>query len=159
MSDPSPATTGRSDAPRPAAAHVRAAGRDDVPAVLALWARSRSAAASTPDTAEALERLLATGPGALLVAEDPAGGAIVGALVAAWDGWRGNMYRLAVEPAQRRRGIGLALVRAGERHLEAQGARRVTALVVHGDADAVSLWAAAGYACDETIARFVRSLG
>jgi ribosomal protein S18 acetylase RimI-like enzyme len=130
-----------------------------VGAVLALWARARSAAATTPDTPEALERLLAVGPGALLVAEHGQGGAIVGTLVAAWDGWRGNMYRLAVDPAHRRRGIALALVRAGERHLLAQGARRVSALVAHDEADAVGLWAAAGYARDEEIARFVRNLG
>jgi ribosomal protein S18 acetylase RimI-like enzyme len=137
--------------------HVRAAGPADVPAVLALWEGARSARASTPDTPAALERLLATGTGALLVAEDGPG-AIVGALVAAWDGWRGNMYRLAVEDAHRRRGIGLALVGAGEERLRALGARRITALVAHEDADAVGLWAAAGYARDETIVRFVRSL-
>jgi ribosomal protein S18 acetylase RimI-like enzyme len=140
-----------------AALVVRTARHSDIPAVLSIWEQARSAAAVTPDDDAAVEWLLERDPEALLLAE--IGDTPVGVLIAAWDGWRGNMYRLAVEPAQRRRGIGLALVRAGERHLEAQGARRVTALVVHGDADAVSLWAAAGYARDETIARFVRSLG
>src|SRR3954462_4271909 len=135
---------------------VRAAGPGDVPAVLALWARARSANASTPDTPEALERLLADNPGALIVAERA--GAIVGGVVAAWDGWRGNVYRLAVDRGHRRRGVGLALVRAGEAHLAARGARRVTALVAHEEADAVGLWEAAGYARDATIARFVRNL-
>jgi ribosomal protein S18 acetylase RimI-like enzyme len=138
---------------------VRPAGLADLPAVLALWARARSAAASTPDTPETVQRLLARDPGALLVAvvADPPG-AIVGAVIAAWDGWRGNVYRLAVDPAHRRRGIALALVRTGERRLAAQGARRVTALVAHDEADAVGLWAAAGYARDAAIARFVRNL-
>jgi ribosomal protein S18 acetylase RimI-like enzyme len=140
------------------AVRVRAAGREDVAAVLALWDEARSTNASTPDTPAALERLLATDPGALLVAEEAPGGAIVGALVAAWDGWRGNMYRLAVAPAHRRRGIGLALARTGEQRLREHGARRITALVAHEDADAVALWAAAGYARDEAIVRFVRSL-
>jgi len=137
---------------------VRPARCDDIAAVLALWERARSAAASTPDTPETVARLLDTGPGSLLVAERGPERAIVGALVAAWDGWRGNMYRLAVDPAHRRTGIALALVRAGERHLAALGARRVTALVAHDDADAVGLWAAAGYARDADIARFVRNL-
>jgi ribosomal protein S18 acetylase RimI-like enzyme len=135
---------------------VRAAAADDVPEVLALWARARSANASTPDTPEALRRLLADNPGALIVAERD--GAIVGVVVAAWDGWRGNMYRLAVDPVHRRRGVGRALVRAGEAHLAARGARRVTALVAHEEADAVGLWEAAGYVRDATIARFVRNL-
>ena len=91
---------------------VRPAERPDVPAVLALWARARSAAAVTPDTTEAVERLLATLPGSLLVAEHGPEPTIVGALVAAWDGWRGNMYRLAVDPAHRRRGIATALGQA-----------------------------------------------
>ena len=137
---------------------VRPVRCDDIAAVLALWERARSAAASTPDTPETVARLLDTGPGSLLVAERGPDGAIVGALIAAWDGWRGNMYRLAVDPAHRRAGVGLALVRAGERHLAAQGARRVTALVAHDEPDAVGLWAAAGYARDADIARFVRNL-
>jgi ribosomal protein S18 acetylase RimI-like enzyme len=137
---------------------VRPAGPGDIAAVLALWERARSAAASTPDTPETVARLLDTGPGSLLVAERGPEPAIVGALIAAWDGWRGNMYRLAVDPARRRAGIALALVRAGERHLAPQGARRVTALVAHDEPDAVGLWAAAGYARDADIARFVRNL-
>jgi len=140
------------------AAHVREARAADVPAVLALWARSRSAMASTPDTPEALDLLLRTGPGALLVAEDGAGGEIVGALVAAWDGWRGNMYRLAVDPPHRRRGVATALVRAGEERLLALGALRITALVAHEEIEAVGLWAAVGYRRDTAIARFVRRL-
>ena len=135
---------------------VRAAAGGDVAAVLALWSRARSANASTPDTPEAVARLLETDPGALLVAERD--GAVVGVLVAAWDGWRGNMYRLAVDPAHRRRGIALALVRAGERRLANRGGTRATALVAHEETDAVGLWAAAGYARDATIARFVRNL-
>src|SRR5919202_2363545 len=107
--DPRVATAGRlrtarQRTPRMAVAvHVRAAGPDDAPAVLAMWARARSQNASTPDTAEAVDRLLATDPGALLVAERD--GALVGALIAAWDGWRGNMYRLAVDAGHRRLGV------------------------------------------------------
>ena len=135
---------------------IRAAGADDVPAVLALWGRARSANASTPDTAQGLAQLLERSPGALLVAD--ADGAVVGVVIAAWDGWRGNMYRLAVDPAHRRRGIALALVRAGEARLAEYGARRITALVAHEETEAVGLWEAAGYARDATIARFVRTL-
>ena len=91
----------------------------------------------------------------LLVAD--AGGVIVGALIAASDGWRGNMYRLAVRVEHRRAGIGLALVRAGEQHLVRQGANRVTALVANEDEAAVSFWEAAGYPKDHEIGRHVRN--
>jgi len=82
---------------------VRPARDDDIPAVLELWGEARSAAAVTPDSVPAVERLLDHSPDGLLVAESD--GRVVGALVAAWDGWRGNMYRLAVLPEYRRRGI------------------------------------------------------
>lgn len=85
-------------------------------------------------------------------------GEIVGALVAAWDGWRGNMYRLAVSDDHRREGIGLALTRAGEDYLRSCGARRITALVAFDDEAAGAFWEAAGYPSDREIGRRVRNL-
>ncbi len=95
-------------------------------------------------------------PGALLLAECDRGAA--GVLIAAWDGWRGNLYRLAVHPERRRGGVGLALVRAGEQHLGDQGARRVTALVAYDDPVAAAFWDSAGYPQDHEIGRRVRNL-
>jgi ribosomal protein S18 acetylase RimI-like enzyme len=135
---------------------VRRAEPDDVPAVLALWGQERSSHASIPDRVEDVERLVADSPAALLVAELE--GEIVGALIAAWDGWRGNMYRLTVRDGHRRQGIGLALTRAGENHLRDRGARRVTALVAHDDETAAGFWDAAGYPLDREIGRRVRNL-
>ncbi len=68
------------------------------------------------------------------------------------------MYRLAVLPEYRRRGVARRLVAAGHDALRAKGARRVTALVAPDDPPATSLWRAAGYGFDETHARFVRNL-
>lgn len=135
---------------------IRAATAHDVPAVLALWERARSLVAVTPDSAEAVERLLERDGGALLVAEE--GGEVIGSLIAAWDGWRGNLYRLAVAPESRRRGVGRALVAAGEERLRAVGARRVTALVGRGDERARGFWEAVGYPYDANVARHVRNL-
>ncbi len=86
------------------------------------------------------------------------GGRIVGALIAAWDGWRGNMYRLAVAGDQRRQGIARRLVGAGEERLRALGAQRVTALVSRDDTAAVALGSAVRYSDDVHIARFARKL-
>ena len=69
---------------------VRSCRPGDVPAVLGLWALARSEHATTSDRAEDIERLIAETPSVLLVAENDAG-EIVGALIAGWDGWRGNM--------------------------------------------------------------------
>jgi ribosomal protein S18 acetylase RimI-like enzyme len=92
---------------------------------------------------------------ALLVYDDPE---IVGALIAAFDGWRGDMYRLAVAREHRRRGIADALVAAGEARLKGLGAPKVTALVGRGDEQAEALWRSVGYRDDVEIGRWVRSL-
>ena len=123
-------------------------------AVLDLWSAARSPHAETADDPKTVAQLV--DDGSLLVAERD--GAVIGALIAAWDGWRGNMYRLAVVPEQRRAGIGSRLVEAGEERLRARGARRVTALVAKEDPVARGVWLAAGYEDDTRIGRFVRNL-
>lgn len=125
--------------------------------MLALWGRERSDHASTPDRVEDVERLLASGsPAALLVAESE--GRVVGAVIAGWDGWRGNIYRLAVDDGHRRRGVGLALTRAAQDYLSSRGAVRITALVAYEDETAGAFWDAAGYPRDQQIGRRVRNL-
>ena len=135
---------------------VRPAVQADLAEVLALWSRARSTGASTPDDETILRGLLERDPGALLVAERD--GELVGTLIAGWDGWRGNMYRLAVAPELRRQGIASRLIGEGERRLRAAGARRVTALVWRDDDQAAGVWAATGYGDDAGVARFVRNL-
>jgi ribosomal protein S18 acetylase RimI-like enzyme len=136
-------------------AEIRAGTAADVEAVLAVWAEARSTAARTPDDPRALEQLLERDSGALLVAESE--GVVVGVLIAGWDGWRGNVYRLAVLPSHRRQGIARRLVEAGHDRLRAQGARRVTALVGGEEGAAHGLWRAVGYQRDEFVHRFVRN--
>jgi ribosomal protein S18 acetylase RimI-like enzyme len=137
---------------------IRPATTDDIEPVLALWSQARSENASTPDTPDAVRTLLHASPGALLVATNDTTNEIVGAVIAGWDGWRGNMYRLAVAEPQRRQGIARALVAHAEHQLRHQGARRITALVAHEELQAVGFWTKTGYARDTTIARFVKSL-
>ena len=137
-------------------AEVRAATAADIDTVLAVWAEARSAAAQTRDDPAMVERLLEHDPGALLVAE--VAGEVVGVLIAGWDGWRGNVYRLAVLPPHRREGIARQLVEAGHERLRAQGAHRVTALVGGEEGAAHRLWRALGYQRDEFVHRFVRNL-
>ena len=133
---------------------IRAARPEDVGAVLALWDEARSEHAVTTDAPELVTALAEAG--ALLVAVEDAG--VVGAVIAGFDGWRGNFYRLAVAPSHRRRGIGRALVAAGEERMRALGAPRVTALVAFDDDDAGGFWDAAGYPRDAEIGRRVRTL-
>ena len=143
-------------ADQPGRLAIRPARLEDIQATLGLWRQARSAAAVTPDTEEAVALLITRPPSVVLLAEQDR--AVVGALVVAWDGWRGNMYRLAVLRHLRRRGIARLLVEAGHDHLRAAGARRVSALVADDEEDAVGLWLSVGYERDELISRFVRNL-
>lgn len=133
---------------------IRAARPEDVDAIVAFW--NVEAEPTVADDRIALDHLFAHDAGALLIAEHD--GAIVGTLVAAWDGWRGNMYRLAVVSTSRRTGIARALVRAGEERLIALGAQRITALVVEAHDDATGFWRAAGYEHDLRMARYVKTI-
>jgi ribosomal protein S18 acetylase RimI-like enzyme len=133
---------------------IRTATAADIPAVLALWQRARSQAAVSVDTEDGVQ--LAIDAEALLVAERD--GAVIGTLIAGWDGWRGSLWRLTVEPGERRRGVGRALVEAGERRLRGLGAVRITALVGRDEDEAGAFWEAIGYSEDRKIRRFVRNL-
>lgn len=134
---------------------IRRAGVGDAAGLLALW-NSAEATPSPTDTQADLERALANGALACFVAE--AEGALVGSIIAAFDGWRGYIYRMAVRPEFRRRGIARQLVEAAHQAFAAWGARRVTALVEKDHPWAVAFWRAVGYAPDERISRFVLNL-
>ncbi|HEX3332986.1 MAG TPA: GNAT family N-acetyltransferase [Acidimicrobiales bacterium] len=132
---------------------IRPASAADVAAVLALW--ERAAEPTTTDTADAVAALLTRVPGALLVAEES--GEIVGTVIAAWDGWRGSVYRLAVAPGQRRRGLGRRLLAAAEARLHGLGAHRMHAIVIGDDHRAVGFWQASDWEHQDGQLRFVRS--
>src|SRR5207253_606623 len=72
---------------------LRLGTRGDIDAVLTFWLDA-TAEPSTTDDATGLEGLLDRSPGALILAVD--GDAIVGTIVAGWDGWRGALYRVSV---------------------------------------------------------------
>jgi ribosomal protein S18 acetylase RimI-like enzyme len=121
---------------------LRTGTAGDITAVLALWAAA-GAHRTTTDDAPSVAALIGRDGDALLIAEID--GQMVGTLIAAFDGWRGNMYRLAVLGHVRRRGIATALVAEGERRMRARGCRRVTALVVDGDEHAADFWTGVRY--------------
>jgi GNAT superfamily N-acetyltransferase len=132
---------------------IRSAGAEDIASVLGLW-ETAGGPASISDTPEGLSRLLACNGGSLVLAES--GGVVVGSLIAAWDGWRGSFYRLAVHPNRRLQGIATALLQEGERRLRARGAIRLTAIVAKDDPAAMGFWQAVGYARQRDRVRFVR---
>jgi ribosomal protein S18 acetylase RimI-like enzyme len=127
----------------------------DVDAVLTLWKRAETGPSST-ESADDVRWLLERDPDALLVAD--AEGEVVGSLIVGWDGWRGTFYRLAVDPAHRRRGLATRLVRAGEERLRSLGAKRLNAIVESEEDDAMAFWASAGYELQTARSRFVKNI-
>ena len=134
-------------------ATIRAAERTDIAAVLQLWIDADAEATHTDD-APSLDRLIAHDPAALLVAE--LDGRLVGSVVAGWDGWRGSIYRLAVAPDQRRRGLGRRLVAAAEERFGFVGAVRMHAIVVETDSQAAGFWRSSGWVQQAERLRFVK---
>lgn len=130
---------------------IREGGLDDIPALLELW--SLAGSVPTPsDRGDSLAALVEHDPRALLVAESE--GTLVGSLIAAWDGWRGNFHRLAVRPGYRRRGLATELVRTGEGRLRARGAIRLAAIVARDEEAALEFWTAQGYTFQPDHLRF-----
>ena len=133
---------------------LRPARAEDAPAVLALW-QTAELFPSTTDDADSVRRLIAHDPTALLLAELQ--GEIIGSVCGTWDGWRGNLYRLAVHPRHRRKGIALKLVTLAEQRIADLGGRRISLIAVDDDEHAVAFWRAAGYERDARVSRFVKS--
>jgi predicted N-acetyltransferase YhbS len=128
---------------------------EDIEAVLQLW-RQADATPSVTDSADDLRQALVAIAAHVLVAEDR--GQIVGSVIGTFDGWRGNIYRLAVRPDHRRQGVARALVAEVENRLAQQGAKRITALAEKDHPLPMAFWEAVGYPVDERIVRRVRNL-
>jgi ribosomal protein S18 acetylase RimI-like enzyme len=135
---------------------LRRVTTSDTDLILAFW-KASGAEVSATDTPEHVRRAIEHPSAAFIVAAED--GQIVGSVIGAFDGWRGNIYRLVVHPDYRRRGIARTLVREVERAFAEWGVSRVTALVVIDRHPAREFWAAMGYLPDEHMRRHVRSLG
>ena len=93
---------------------IRECRLEECAEVLELWKRAEAIPRPT-DTLTDLQRIVREHPNTLLVGEED--GRLIGTVIAGWDGWRGGIYRLAVVPECRRRGVGQALVLEAERRL------------------------------------------
>jgi ribosomal protein S18 acetylase RimI-like enzyme len=123
-----------------------------------LWQRA-GAIPSPTDTLVELEQLVTYQDDGLLVAVE--NGVIVGSVIGGWDGWRGNIYRLAVAPEARRHGLARRLVDDAVRVLNARGAHRISALVERHEAHAVGFWDSLidrGWRRDERMLRYIKNV-
>ena len=135
---------------------LRSADAHDIPAVLAFWQDAAEDAHRPVDTPGGVAALHLRDPDALILAVDDS--AIVGTIIAGWDGWRCHLYRLAVSPSRRRTGIGRALIAAAEDRFRALGGVRVDAMVLDDNDRAQRVWRACGYRRQQEWSRWVKPL-
>jgi ribosomal protein S18 acetylase RimI-like enzyme len=134
---------------------IRAGTPHDVEAVLDFWVL-HAEGTDRRDSAAVVLELLDRDPSALLIAVAEQDGAIVGTVIAGWDGWRAHLYRLAVREDLRGRGIARSLVSAAEQRLVALGARRIDAMVLDDNTEGQAAWPALGYVVQPEWSRWVK---
>ena len=125
--------------------HIRRANPADADAVLNLW-KAAGATESVTDTAADIRRISTREYVIFILAIENEN--VVGSLIAAFDGWRGNMYRLATHPDYRRKGIARSMVREAEKVFDEWGVKRTAAIVEKDHPWAVHFWQDVGYVLD-----------
>lgn len=127
---------------------IRAFELDDLDQVVALW-RNCGLVRPWNDPVRDIERKLLVQPELFLVAlmDD----AVVGSVMAGYDGHRGWVNYLATSPAHQRRGIARQLMTRVEEELHAIGCPKINLQVRDGNDEALGFYAALGYTVDPVV--------
>lgn len=121
---------------------IRAATAGDRPAVTALWAATGlTTSYNDPGT----DFDFALGKPASDVLVGVSDGGIVASVMVGHDGHRGWLYYVAVDPAAQKRGVGAAIVAAGEDWLRARGVAKVMLLVRETNKPVIGFYEGNGY--------------
>lgn len=127
---------------------VKPASAADREAEVALW---HSAGLTRPwnDPGSDFDLALRNPTSAILLARDET--AIIGSVMAGFDGHRGWVYYLATQPQSLTRGIGRKLMYAAEQWLIAHGCQRVRLMVRTDNAAALEFYEAIGYETQDVV--------
>ena len=101
------------------------------------------------DPRKDIRRKLAVRPDLFLVGE--LDGTVVGTVMAGYDGHRGWVNYLGVDPACRRQGLGRALMAEAERLLRQAGCPKINLQVRTGNTDAIEFYRRIGFAIDDVV--------
>ena len=118
---------------------IRLATLQDHETIAALWEESRLPSVDL----EEWDSLIASPNAMVLLAEDE--GALSGAVVASFDGWRAYIYHIAVVPGRRHTGVATLLMHEAESRLQAIGARGIFTMVHETNEAGLRLTAVLGY--------------
>jgi len=117
-------------------------------AVIALWERCGLLRPQN-DPRKDIVRKLKVNPEFFLLAEE--GGRIVGTVMAGYEGHRGWINYLGVDPARRRGGLGRQLMAEAERVLRAAGCPKINLQVRPENQAAVAFYESLGFAVEGAI--------
>jgi ribosomal protein S18 acetylase RimI-like enzyme len=120
----------------------------DTDAVIALW-ECCGLVRPWNDPRKDIARKLRVQPDMFLVGESD--GRVVATVMAGYEGHRGWINYLAVEPGLRRGGLARALMDEAERRLRALGCAKVNLQVRRGNRDVVAFYTRLGYTEDDVI--------
>lgn len=123
--------------------------QSDTESVIALWKQVFSDKQPHNNPALVINQKLATQPELFFVAEIDS--VIVGTIMAGYDGHRGWLYTVAVNPQYRRRSIGTKLVQHAEKALTAMGCLKINLQVRASNAEVVEFYQKLGYQTDGNI--------
>ena len=131
--------------------NIRAFAPADEPAVVELWRRCDLVRPQN-DPHKDIRRKLHVQPHLFLVATvDGNDAAVVGTVMAGYEGHRGWVNYLAVCPTHRRRGVGRALMAEAERLLRDAGCPKINLQVRSTNAAVLDFYRAIGFAVDDVI--------
>ncbi len=128
---------------------IRPFQRHDEEAVLELWRRCDLVRPQN-DPRKDIARKLAVQPEMFLLAVDDTG-AIVGSVMCGYEGHRGWINYLAVDPAHRLKGIGRLLMGDAERVLRAAGCPKINLQVRSTNEAVIAFYRAIGFEVDPVI--------
>lgn len=117
--------------------------------VVALWRRVFGYEAAHNDPALVIATKLAMADQLFFVAAH--GGSVVGTVMAGYDGHRGWLYAVAVQPEQRGCGLGARLVRHAEDALARLGCVKINLQLVASNADTAAFYQSLGYAVEPRV--------
>jgi ribosomal protein S18 acetylase RimI-like enzyme len=128
---------------------IRPCAPDDEAAVAALWRDVFTINRPWHDPLTDVRRKAAQTDELLLVGY--VGGVLIATVMIGYDGHRGWLYRVAVAPTQRRRGIGRAMIAAAEAELRRRGCPKLNLQVESANRDVVGFYERLGYAIEDRV--------
>ncbi|MPQ87214.1 GNAT family acetyltransferase [Pseudomonas sp. MAFF 730085] len=117
--------------------------------VVALWQEAFGYDTAHNLPSLAIDKKLAVNDGLFFVATDKK--AVIGTVLAGYDGHRGWLYSVAVHADYRRHGLGASLVRHAEQALTALGCMKINLQITGGNDAVVGFYEALGYAVEPRI--------